>query len=197
MKIKQTSERIADHQARNAASKLEGQTRRQNRRNLGEYNARIHNDKLKGLRLEKKRLATLKPYQMTYEQANLSEGTEDEGSTSTIIYELDMGAKAFLATLPPHYGTRVWDEFTEIFPLACCKNQGDLEAVGMAMVATVEIDRGDSMVISAPMHLVFMPDHMLSPTNQVFSDAKLAINEHIISLGGRVVEWNDEWTVKD
>ena len=193
MKTKQqTAENIAVHQARNAASKLEGQTRRRDRRNLGEYHARLHNDKLKGMRLEKRRLATLKPYQMTIEQANLSEGTEDEGSGSTIYYKLDMGAQAFLAALPAEYGTRVWDEFTEIFPLACCETPEDLTAIGMAMIATIEIDKGDSMVISAEMHLIFGPDEILPPTSQVFSDAKMAINEHIISLGGRVVEWKDE-----
>ena len=190
--VQQTADNIAAHQARNAASKLEGQTRRSDRRNLGEYHARIHNDKLKGLRLEKKRLATLKPYQMTYEQANLSEGTDDEGSGSTIYYAIDMGATAFLAALPADYGTRVWDEYTEIFLLASCTTQGHLEAIGMAMLATIEIDRGDSMVISAKMHLVDQPAAFSDPKFQTFSDGKMAINEHILSLGGRVVEWSDE-----
>lgn len=190
--IQTKSDNIAAHQARNAAAKAQAAERRLSRRSMGEINTRMHNAKLKFARLEKKRLATLKPHEMTYEQATLFEGTSDEGSqASTIFYAVPMTKADFVAGLPANVGTRIWDEFTEMFDIASC-GADSLNSIGASLLGTIESEKDGTITISAGMVLTDVPAALLSAReNTAYHAGVKAFHEHLLSIGAVVTEYED------
>lgn len=106
---------IAAHQARNVASKEKALLDRSNKVYEGISRHWLHNAELQNARLEAERVRKgMKPYEMTYRQACVFEGTSREGD-DMVAYRVPMSLEALEAWLPEGY-TLTSDKFSEDEP---------------------------------------------------------------------------------